>query len=184
MKTNKVSRKGMPVTKFTQEQMSELLTAIKSNKYNTYHAIATAYAEKFNKSRDNVYQKVRRIAIKNSEEIPVKEKARVQVKRSRFFYTDEEIQQLKDSLNNKEFKTDRDRAKLYAEKLDRTLDTVYSKLRELSGKKIRNKAKPQVEVAKIEVIQEVKPLTLPQGMTYQGTAKKVELHADHFRVYF
>jgi len=43
----------------------------------------------------------------------------------------------------------------------------------------------QTPVAKIEVIQEeVKPLTLPKGMTYQGTAKKVELHADHFRVYF
>ena len=27
-------------------------------------------------------------------------------------------------------------------------------------------------------------LTLPEGMTYEGTAKRVELHSDHFRIYF
>lgn len=116
-------------------------------------------------------------------------KKEVKVKRSKFFYTQEEIQQLQDAINSSEYKSDFALAKIYAEKLNRSLDTVYSKVRELGGKKKKQRTKQvvkatQVPVAKIEVIQEVKPLTLPQGMTYQGKAKTVELHADHFRVYF
>jgi hypothetical protein len=113
----------------------------------------------------------------------------VKVKRSKFFYTQEEIQQLQDAINSKKHKTNFALAKVYAEKLDRSIDTIYSKVRQLIGKKTTaNRKRPiksvEVPVAKIEVIQEVKPLTLPQGMTYQGKAKTVELHADHFRVYF
>lgn len=117
-------------------------------------------------------------------------KKEVRVKRSKFFYTEKEIQQLQNAIDSKEYKSDFALAKIYAEKLNRSIDTVYSKVRELVGKKINNKDKRPMKkvvetpVAKIEVIQEVKPLTLPQGMTYQGKAKKVELHADHFRVYF
>jgi len=116
-------------------------------------------------------------------------KKTVIVKKSKFFYTQEEIQQLQDAINSKEHKTNFAIAKVYAEKLNRSIDTIYSKVRELTGKKTTaNRKRPiksvEVPVAKIEVIQEVKPLTLPQGMTYQGKAKKVELHADHFRVYF
>ena len=117
-------------------------------------------------------------------------KKEVKVKRSKFFYTEKEIQQLQDAINSKEYVSDFKLAKVYSEKLGRSIDTVYSKVRELNGKKINNRNKRPIKkvvetpVAKIEVIQEVKPLTLPQGMTYQGKAKKVELHADHFRVYF
>jgi hypothetical protein len=118
-------------------------------------------------------------------------KKEVKVKRSKFFYTEKEIQQLQDAINSKEYRSDFKLAKVYSEKLSRSIDTVYSKVRELNGKKINNKNKRPIKkvvetpVAKIEVIEEtVKPLTLPQGMTYQGKAKKVELHADHFRVYF
>lgn len=180
----KASKKGIKPNRFTQDQVNELLTAIKSNEYKTHHAVARAYAEKFNKSSDTIYQKVRNIVVKHSAEIPTKEKVKVEVQKSKFFYSQKEIQQLKNALTSKKFKTDRDIARAYAEKLDRSVDTVYRKLRDLSGKKLRNSTKSQVESARIEVIQEVKPLTLPEGMTYQGTAKKVELHADHFRVYF
>lgn len=107
------------------------------------------------------------------------------------FYTQEQTNELIAAIESKSYKNDRAIAKYYSEKFNRSIDNVYAKIRTLNGKKIKvyvpvDKTKPKaVKTAKIEVIEEtVKPLTLPQGMTYQGKAKKVELHADHFRVYF
>ena len=123
MKAKKVSRKGMPVTKFTQEQTEKLALAIESKSYKNNYRIAEFYAKEFKKPIRNVYAKVQRI------------------------------------INNK---------------------TSVAVVAKPAVKKVK-----ETPVAKIEVVQEeVKPLTLPKGMTYQGTAKKVELHADHFRVYF
>lgn len=108
------------------------------------------------------------------------------------FYTEEEIKELLTAIQSKEFKNERAIALAYSKKFNRSYPAVYSKVRYLNGKKPERvvvekkvtKKQKEVPVAKIEVIEEVKPLTLPKGMTYQGTAKKVELHADHFRVYF
>ena len=119
---------------------------------------------------------------------------KVRVKKSNYFYTEEELLQLENAMNSDEYKTDYKIAKSLSEKLGRSSNTLYNKICALRGKNVRGRVKvvkqktkkvKQTPVAKIEVIQEkVKPLTLPQGMTYQGKAKKVELHADHFRVYF
>jgi len=108
------------------------------------------------------------------------------------FYTEEQVKELMTAIESKEFKNERAIALAYSEKFNRSYAAVYSKVRYLNGKKPERvvvekkvtKKQKEVPVAKIEVIEEVKPLTLPKGMTYQGTAKKVELHADHFRVYF
>jgi hypothetical protein len=105
------------------------------------------------------------------------------------FYSKEEIAQLTEAIQNGEYKNDSRLATAFAEKFNRSYATIYAKVRQLNGKKpIRKVAVPKrIPAAKIEVkqvAQEVKPLTLPEGMTYQGKAKKVELHADHFRVYF
>lgn len=113
------------------------------------------------------------------------------------FYTQSEVEELLTAINSGEFKNDRAVALVYSKKLNRSYPSVYFKVRYLNGKKpervivekkiVEPKVKKvkQTPVAKIEVIEEkVKPLTLPEGMTYQGKAKKVELHADHFRVYF
>jgi hypothetical protein len=108
------------------------------------------------------------------------------------FYSKEEIAQLTDAIKSGEYKNDSKLAIVYSEKLNRSYATTYAKIRQLNGKKpIRKVIEPKripaakIVVEKVEqVAQEVKPLTLPKGMTYQGTAKKVELHADHFRVYF
>jgi len=118
---------------------------------------------------------------------------KVRVKTSNYFYTEEELQQLQDAINSKEYKTDYKIAHAFSKKFGRSANTLYNKICAIRGKNVRGKVKvvakktvktKQTPVAKIEVIEEVKPLTLPQGMTYQGKAKKVELHADHFRVYF
>ncbi len=105
------------------------------------------------------------------------------------FYSKEEIAQLTDAIQSGEYKNDSRLATVFADRLNRSYATVYAKIRQLNGKKpIRKVAVPKrIPAAKIQVeqvVQEVKPLTLPEGMTYQGKAKKVELHADHFRVYF
>ena len=131
MKANRVSRKGIKLNFYTEEQTKELLNAIRSQEYKGDRAIARAFAEKFERAIDNVYAKVRFLNGKASYPI-------------------------------------------YKKKVKVVAKTVEPKV-----KKVK-----QTPVAKIEVIEEVKPLTLPKGMTYQGTAKKVELHADHFRVYF
>lgn len=182
MKANKVSKKGMIVIRFTKEEVNELMAAVKSGGYANTRDIAKAYSKKLNRSPKNIYQKIRRTLIDNSEQ--------VFLKRSKFFYSEEEIQQLKDAIDSKEYKNSIALAKVYSVKLNKPLGTTYNKVRELSGKRTMATVKKPVKVketpvAKIEVIEEkVKPLTLPQGMTYQGTAKTVELHADHFRVYF
>lgn len=56
------------------------------------------------------------------------------------------------------------------------------KARKSEGKQLSNPPR-RIKVNSL-IVKETKALTLPEGMTYQGTAKKVELHADHFRVYF
>jgi len=131
MKANKVSRKGIKLNFYTEDQVNELLTAIRSQEYKGDRAIARVFAEKFERPVNNVYSKIRFLNGKAS--YPV-----------------------------------------YKKKVK-----VVAKVVEPKVKKVK-----QTPVAKIEVIEEVKPLTLPKGMTYQGKAKKVELHADHFRVYF
>jgi hypothetical protein len=114
---------------------------------------------------------------------------KVRLKTSKFFYTEEQVQQLQDAINSTEFKTDYEIARTYSEKFGKTPNAVFNKLCSMRGKNIRGKIKvvakvKKAKLAKIEIIKEVKPLTLPEGMTYQGVAKTVELHSDHFRVYF
>jgi hypothetical protein len=59
--------------------------------------------------------------------------------------------------------------------------------RELNlSRKLQNPAKitpVQVKEVITTPVQEAK-LTLPEGMTFEGVAKRVELHSNHFRVYF
>jgi len=51
-----------------------------------------------------------------------------------------------------------------------------TKIREWEGSKKERKAKDQVAAPKA--------LTVPEGTTFEGTPKRVELHTDHFRIYF
>jgi hypothetical protein len=124
---------------------------------------------------------------------------KVRLKTSKFFYTQEQNDELQNAMNSTEFKSDYEIARAFSEKFDKTVNAVFNKICGMRGKNVRGKIKVVAKttklksakvkkakpVAKIEVIEEkLKPLTLPEGMTYQGNAKKVELHADHFRVYF
>jgi len=124
---------------------------------------------------------------------------KVRLKTSKFFYTQEQNDELQNAMNSTEFKSDYEIARAFSEKFDKTVNAVFNKICGMRGKNIRGNVKVVVakatklkttrvkkaKLAKIEVIEEkLKPLTLPEGMTYQGKAKKVELHADHFRVYF
>jgi DNA-binding XRE family transcriptional regulator len=96
-------------------------------------------------------------------------------------FTKEQVQELTLAIESKNYVDNISIAIAHAEKFNKSIRNVYQKVIRIISKK----ASTPVQVAKIEVIEEkLKPLTLPEGMTYQGNAKKVELHADHFRVYF
>jgi hypothetical protein len=40
------------------------------------------------------------------------------------------------------------------------------------------------KAANVNPIVETKGFTLPEGTTFEGEAKRVSIHADHFRIYF
>jgi hypothetical protein len=185
----KASKKGTKINFYTQDQVKELMTAIESKEFKNERALALAYSKKFDRSYAAVYSKVRYLNGKKPERIVVEKK----IESVRF--TEEQMNQLTLAIQSNNYKSNHSIAKTYAEKFGKSVDTVYAKIRRMIGTKVSvpggvtyktKKTSTAIQpVAKIEVIQEeVKPLTLPKGMTYQGTAKKVELHADHFRVYF
>lgn len=185
----KASKKGTKINFYTEEQVKELLTAIESKEFKNERAIALAYSKKFNRSYPAVYSKVRYLNGKKPERIVVEKK----IESTKF--TEEQVNQLTLAIQSDNYRSNYSIAKTHAEKFGKSIDTVYAKVRRMIGTKVSapggvtyktKKTSTAIQpVAKIEVIEEkVKPLTLPEGMTYQGTAKKVELHADHFRVYF
>ena len=106
------------------------------------------------------------------------------------FFTKEETEQLTLAIESKSYKNNHRIAEAFADKFNKPVRNVYAKVQRIVNSKIlasvvAKHVVKETPVAKIEVIEKkVKPLTLPEGMTYQGKAKKVELHADHFRVYF
>jgi hypothetical protein len=66
-------------------------------------------------------------------------------------------------------------ASAFALKLYKIAKTT-TKIREWEGSKRERKAKDQMVAPKA--------LTVPEGTTFEGTPKRVELHTDHFRIYF
>lgn len=104
-------------------------------------------------------------------------------------YTKEQVEELTKAINSDDYKSHRRIAIAYADKFEKSVNNVYAKIRMLTGRKVssyvpKKGPSPRVVVQQVVEQPQVKPLTLPEGMTYQGKAKKVELHADHFRVYF
>jgi len=87
-------------------------------------------------------------------------------------------------------------ARIYSIKWNRDFDSLQVKVGLMRRKlgipnppnaKLQKQAMINTPVKIKEVIvtpvQEAK-LTLPEGMTFEGVAKQVELHSNHFRVYF
>ena len=56
-----------------------------------------------------------------------------------------------------------------------------TKIREWQGPMRERRTKVQMVEAQAAA---PKPLTVPEGTTFEGTPKRVELHTDHFRIYF
>jgi len=99
------------------------------------------------------------------------------------FYTEKENEILKNELQLG--KRTSHIAKIYSIKWDRDFDSLQVKVGLMRRKLgIPNPlSKKMQKQAIITPVQEAK-LTLPEGMTFEGVAKKVELHSNHFRVYF
>ena len=115
-------------------------------------------------------------------------------KRTIKFYTSLQYEILKQQILSG--KKTHELAREYAPVWNRTetaLISTIAALRQKLGVKYTPMAKTIAKPAKItrvqvkEVnttpVQEAK-LTLPEGMTFEGVAKRVELHSNHFRVYF
>ena len=102
-----------------------------------------------------------------------------------YFYTDEQIQTLKDAINSGEPLL-RIAKKLHTS-FNRTEHNLYVKLMKL---KVTNKpVKSLATIRAKKVLQdEQQPaeigVEVPHGMTFEGTPKRIMLHSDHFRIYF
>ena len=102
-----------------------------------------------------------------------------------YFYNTVEIKQLKELIRTGE--PLRQIAMREHANFDANFNGFYQKLlkiaknttkvREWDGPKMKRRAEqPQT--------QPVKGIAVPQGTTFEGTPRKVEIHTDHFRIYF
>jgi len=116
------------------------------------------------------------------------------VKKSKFTtgkYTNKQLDIIAEELRNN--KTAAQIGKKYESAWNRKASTIANAVYAHGNKYIKAKSIAKQEPAEItpvqvkEVnttpVQEAK-LTLPEGMTFEGVAKRVELHSNHFRVYF
>ena len=62
---------------------------------------------------------------------------------------------------------------------------IYTKLLKLKNANVQVKKTTKTRVVKKEETPSItSTLIMPEGMVFEGSAKRIELHFDHFRVYF
>ena len=108
---------------------------------------------------------------------------------NKFFYNWKEIKELKDLIRTGEpisriakrecarFNTSAQALQMKMYKLAKSTNNI----REWEGPKKIRRTKAQMAKAQAPTN---KGLTVPEGTTFEGTPKKVEIHTDHFRIYF
>ena len=107
------------------------------------------------------------------------------------FYSEQELKEIKNIIKNPRSNI-REAAIILAKKYDRTAAAIEVKMYEL-----RRKLHPQINLKKRKSTPKLKTtetipvqqseeigVEVPNGMTFEGTPKKIMLHSDHFRIYF
>jgi hypothetical protein len=107
------------------------------------------------------------------------------------FYSEQELKEIKNIIKNPKNNI-KEAAIILAKKYDRTATAIEIKMYEL-----RRKLHPQINLKKRKSTPKLKTtetvpvqqpaeigVEVPNGMTFEGTPKKIMLHSDHFRIYF
>lgn len=98
----------------------------------------------------------------------------------KFFYSYEEKEFIKEGIKNKlKAKTI---AKLFVQKFGRTETTVINRVS--TEKRKMGVARFRTPKTVKQNPQETTTVRLPEGFTFSGTAKKVEISSDYFKIYF
>lgn len=114
-------------------------------------------------------------------------------------YTDEELELIKTELATTTKRISligKECSVLFNRSLSGVMRKVYElnknivrPVREVPPRKSYYVSRPKKEKVKpVDAVKPVEPasikLTLPEGMSFEGMAKRVEIHSNHFRVYF
>lgn len=169
--------------KYTQQEKDLINSSIlEGNKMN--EIIEKVIKISPTRTSDAVYHIVRKLRnqLKKDNAIATK---------SMYFYTNEQIQILKDAINSGEPLL-RIARRLHTS-FNRTEHNLYVKVMKLNAtnKPVRSlatiRAKKVLQDKKQEeALQEPAEIgvEVPHGMTFEGKPKKIMLHSDHFRIYF
>jgi len=106
------------------------------------------------------------------------------------FYSKQELKEIKEIIKNPNSNV-REAAIVLAKKYDRNPGAVEVKMYQLRrklhpqiySKKRKSPSKPIIETAPEQQSADI-GVEVPNGMTFEGTPKKIMLHSDHFRIYF
>lgn len=99
------------------------------------------------------------------------------MQKNNFFYSKSDVAKMKQLIRTGEslFKIAREHHQAF----NAPLSGFYAKLIKVS--------KNTKKIAKIEKAmpkKETKGIVIPDGTTFEGTTKKVQIYSDHFRIYF
>lgn len=95
-------------------------------------------------------------------------------------YSNTEIKTIRKALKSDDKKSVI--AKRLSEELNRPFGSVYLKMIKLSTS--RNSPGKRAWETRRNNLSKNNAINVPNGLTYNGVAKKVEIHSDHFKIYF
>lgn len=103
------------------------------------------------------------------------------------FYKEEEVNFIVKGLKNKEKPTEISRN--FRKKYGRNSMAVYNKVLAVRNQLRAGDDVKDIVKRKPYIKPERRPssstgIEIPRGITYEGVPKKIELHHDHFRIYF
>lgn len=191
---------------FKEEQLNLMKEAIIAGNI-TMKAFDAKYCNEWHRSPGRIGKKMSKMAKLMKTPIPSSIKYTKSEpkpfsfeKRSIIYYTKEEIEIIKAEITKgiPLVRIAQDLTKVFT---TRTYDGILSKVNSVAQtmdcpQKLRtgkfnydlHSIKQELELIKTEKVKQQAPsplkLTLPEGMTYEGMAKRVELCHDHFRIYF
>lgn len=109
------------------------------------------------------------------------------MEKTSYFYTKAEIKEMKELIRTGKplMQIARDEHKRF----DSTVLSFYNKLHKVKKTTTKIKKWDGPKRVKVDgdgrvVVKQRKAVAIPEGTTFEGTAKKVEIHTNHFRVYF
>lgn len=161
---------------YTKEEVNTLIDGIKKEK--NLSKLARKHSIEMKRGYTGVYSKL--IDLKKKETVITVVKNPSQKKS--IFYTEDQVAIIKSEL--KAGKSAPSIANEYAIEFGRKRDSMLKTVYRI--KKNIEKTTPVQKVVEVKVVKKEPKLgiSLPEGMTFEGTPKKVILYSDHFRVFF